>query len=125
MRPRKDFFSDRQYKKYLLAVKYAEKIKHFQDKGYLIIDEDGDVLEGTIEIPDNDYWIAVKHVYGDGKCSFGLICFAYGSDGIPWIDETMKDIHAIFKGYRIVNPKNIHRLTISKPKPIKKVLKNE
>jgi hypothetical protein len=114
MRSRKDFASNMQYKKYLLAVEYADRIKYFQDKGYLIFEPEGTLLQGKIDIPENDDWTAIR-IYDDG-CSIGLLCFAYGDDNIPWIEETMKQIHEIFRGYKCVNPKHIHNIKIKKPK---------
>lgn len=123
MRPRENFGSDSQYKRYLLAVEYAEKIREFQDKGYIILEPDGSLLKGTMCVPDDDDWAAVKTV--EDGCSMGFICFAYGEDGIPWIEDTIKEIHTMFRKYMCVNPKDVHRVQITKSKYVKKFIKEK
>lgn len=114
MRPREDFGSVMQYKKYLLACEYAEKIIKFQNKGYLIIEPDGSTMKGTMTILIDHEWAAIGEVY-DG-CTMALIAFAYGDDNIPWIEETIKEIHEIFREYKCIKPKHIHNIIIKNPK---------
>lgn len=114
MRPREDFGSVMQYKKYLLACEYAEKIGALQNKGYLIFDKDGEMVKGKIAIITDSEFCAVGEVYG--KCTMGLVCFAYGDDGVPWIEDTIKEIKDLFESYKCVNPKHIHNIKIKIPK---------
>jgi len=113
MRPREFFTSDSQYKRYLLAVEYAEKIIYLQQKGYLILEPDGTVLQGTMVITKDDDWAAIKTVEND--CSMGLICFSYGDDGVPWIEDTLNEIHEFFRSYKCINPKYMYSIHIKNP----------
>lgn len=105
MRPREDFGSDQQYKRYKVAVDFGLRMKKLMDKGYIFFDEDGSIVEGTIEIDSTEY--AAVALVNDG-CAMGLVPYSYGDDGIPWIDETLKEMKSYFRKYRLVNPKNIH-----------------
>ena len=117
MRKREEFASDMQYKKYLLAVEYVLHLKKLQDKGYLIFDEENDLIEGEFVIPEGDSFCAVAT--REEGCTQGLVCFSYGDDGIPWIEDTMKEIDTLFKSYKCVNPKDVHRVFIKRPKYIR------
>lgn len=123
MRPRKDFASDLQYKKYLLAVEYAEKIIDLQNRGYLILEPDGSVLMGKMAVLEDNDFAAVGLV--EGNCTIGIICFSYGDDNIPWIEDTMKDIHSIFRDFKCVRPADIYGIRIKESKYIKKFKKGE
>ena len=120
MRPRKDFGSDMQYKKYLLAVEYGEKIQELMNKGYTIFDERNQVIEGSIIIPDDDDddWCAVGIECGNS--TLGLVCFSYGDDNVPWLEISLKEIHKIFRTYKCINPKYMYSIHIKNPKYKKK-----
>jgi hypothetical protein len=48
-----NFYNKIHYNKYLLFRKYAEKINDFLDKGYMIFDENNDLIKYKFEFEDN------------------------------------------------------------------------
>jgi len=113
MRPREFFYSEQQWKRYCLAYKFGSKLKQYQDKGYLIIDEDGNNLKGKIELPEKNEWSVVRIV--SDRFRLNLVDLEWWQEGKyagkPWI-TSLKNIRAIFKDYKIVNPKDIQKLKL-------------
>ena len=110
MRPRKDFQSNAQYKRYTIAIDYAKRMKDFMEKGYLVFDpDDGSIVKGKIDIPEDDEWAAVN-LHVNDHVTLTLIEFSYGDDSEkPWMEQTLKDITNTFKSYKIINPKHIQQ----------------
>jgi hypothetical protein len=110
MKPEKFFYSPTQLKRYKYACEIAQKFIDLQEKGYLIFDEEKQIVGGVFEIEtdfDEDSWGAVWIKEGD--CRFILVDISYWDDGRPYI-ETMKHIKEIFSAYMAVDPKHITKV---------------
>ena len=106
MRPREDFQSDQQYKRYELAVLYANKIQDYMNNDYLIYDKiRHKFIEVDIEIPIDEKWFGIRFE------SLILLSFSWGDDDTkPWIEDTIENIIKTFSRYSIINKNDIKSL---------------
>ena len=103
------FYSERCCKRFLLAVKYVDKINEYFEKGYIVFDEYDRRMEDKFQtelykqLPDKDKSPIIEKddiVY-------------YGSsfvNGKVYMEDTLKDIRKRFMKFKIFDPNNFIKL---------------
>jgi hypothetical protein len=108
---KKYFSTNDDYKKFLIAKSYAEKINDFIDKSYIVFDETNLIKDKFVfEDFDKKPTIGILTVSND-NCHRTLYCYfcsTYDSDEKIIIEEENKEqIFNKFAKFRFINPKNI------------------
>lgn len=94
------FYSKRHYKRFMLAVKYAEKINEYLEKGYIIIDgydkRIADKFETKLyeKLPDEGKSPVLVSEHG-AYYGFNFV------NGKIYIEHTLKDIREKFIKFKI------------------------
>lgn len=105
MKTRDFFYSDQQYNRYLFAVEFGNKLIQLQKQGYIIFNEDGEIINGKFVIAEkDDEWSAV-YIHRD-SCKISMVDFEYWDDGRPWICSK-QEIKRCFSQFKCVHPKHI------------------
>ena len=118
---RNEFKTQRDFDKYMLAVKYAQKINQLIAKGFLIMDKDGNILKNGklcfnyMGAPTVGF--RKTHKIGTFKTScYSDITVGVYEDSpeyfVYFVYETKNQIIKKFSNYQFVNPKDIKKLSI-------------
>jgi len=102
------FYSAKQYNRYLFAVKLAKQINEYLRKGYTII-KDNEIVFGKfvfISENSNDPIVGLH----SGNCVQDYLNTSQDDNEKWFVDYTINEIKKVFSEFLIVKPKNIRRI---------------
>ena len=108
MKPEEFFVNKQQLERYHYAVELGMKLKQYQDDGYLLFDEDYNLITGEIvfntDFGAHDFDIvSIKNEIADTKYALTIqIGIEYDSMGYPWLasKKQMKSAHSHITNHR-------------------------
>lgn len=87
------------------ALRIANKINSFIDEGYLVFNDDNEIITGRFRITDKEIVLAPDK---DSRCVYGY--FMNNKDWDEGIYTPIKEYNEPFKKWKFVHPKDIKRL---------------
>lgn len=110
MKPEEFFKTKQQLERFLYCKELAGKLIEYQNKGFLILDEDNVPVNGKFifnSSPEDGDWDIFSTK--TSNCIFAIVDIEWGED--PWVRSKL-NIKKAFDHYRIVEPKHITKLKL-------------